>query len=1130
MELEMERLKVEKEKLENERLQLRLDRVREEESHRENMRNESDIQKRIQEETLMKIARMNAMNRVYHQHHEDVRANADNLNSKGETQRDNSGIKREMGRRDRQKQHELVTMFNTLQETDIKTRHKKQIRPNESKIMASTTKSSSLNSSVGGRIALGKNREDSDEKRQQQDLVFKLDVAEIDPTELVSLSTKMESKLKVLLKESLKDFVHRLDNFNSVCQNVLIGHLPEKMLSLNIEDPRRVEIASIRLFLQEGYEELLYNHIKLAQAKNVEKRVWMLIYKEIDEYQAYIRELKMAEEIWLQREDEKSLHLVRLEQGKQKQALQQGIADGLQFCGKILMNLWSSVENVNSDRQKLLIKTLQKLYIAMGDLHRYKAQHGPSSHKDDGLSLMGTTRAKATMFYKKAKFIDPYVGKAHNQLGVVSQQNGDLFLSAYHYCRAVSAVEPFPAQQNLLLLFEKCKSALNTKFPTTSKPASCVGWGSDVKREDYRTLNPNSSGRGRRRQDYEPDNRKKQQLSWEEVELRVIVLTGINYTQIDEGIFGKELEKLLWDLPKLLQQAVTRLQEFHSRFFLGGSVEILNNVNIVKQLNLKILRILILCIFNLYFNHSRRQKGENVHTEWANGSSMENAFSLFYNVMTILMQFVCLNACNCNNISSSKRNNTKGGEACCVTFEDFGRCGFGYPLSLALPAIDLGIFWLSAQSAEVSMHIPRNFVEQIIHFQNFLLRSIPQRYRDSSCNMNRNCKHTDSLDRLFSMIDARDEFCGEELVKKLTSTSRERFMKVMGLIDIRQNDSNTRQVLPIESDLEVEGFKPVEVAFQVELEEDANIVSQMERHFRMKELLALDLENSGVNWNVVERVVFSIRTLESIKQLPLDKLDLSNEVSHRKECIGMDHDEGNICLTQDEETSSIFHENEKYMTQQPESVSCLLSNTLAHADQNDYSSSDQSDVPPLLREDPQENRMDVETLSSNMSNEKDEIDDCALISTADNQAKVASDEDASVSRGFLNIGMSAMDGLMQEMSKKDLKRKEDEKQRQKQSVYHMKKSGGGGRSDLHFASSHGIQSHASSDLFPLIVIDASNVAMKHGMNKKFSCKGIELAIQFYKVRGHRVVCFMPEYYLSYENVAAKKAMLRVGRI
>jgi hypothetical protein len=126
--------------------------------------------------------------------------------------------------------------------------------------------------------------------------------------------------------------------------------------------------------------------------------------------------------------------------------------------------------------------------------------------------------------------------------------------------------------------------------------------------------------------------------------------------------------------------------------------------------------------------------------------------------------------------------------------------------------------------------------------------------------------------------------------------------------------------------------------------------------------------------------------------------------------------------------------------------------------------------------------------------------------------------------------MSAMDGLMQEMSKKDFKRKEDEKQRQRQSVSYMKKSGGGGRSDLHFASSHGIQSHASSDLFPLIVIDASNVAMKHGMNKNFSCKGIELAIQFYKVRGHRVVCFMPEYYLSYENVAAKKAMLRVGRI
>ena len=44
---------------------------------------------------------------------------------------------------------------------------------------------------------------------------------------------------------------------------------------------------------------------------------------------------------------------------------------------------------------------------------------------------------------------------------------------------------------------------------------------------------------------------------------------------------------------------------------------------------------------------------------------------------------------------------------------------------------------------------------------------------------------------------------------------------------------------------------------------------------------------------------------------------------------------------------------------------------------------------------------------------------------------------------------------------------------------------------------------------PLIVVDAPNVAMKHGMNEKFSCKGIKLVMDFFHTAGHKVVAFMP---------------------
>jgi len=47
----------------------------------------------------------------------------------------------------------------------------------------------------------------------------------------------------------------------------------------------------------------------------------------------------------------------------------------------------------------------------------------------------------------------------------------------------------------------------------------------------------------------------------------------------------------------------------------------------------------------------------------------------------------------------------------------------------------------------------------------------------------------------------------------------------------------------------------------------------------------------------------------------------------------------------------------------------------------------------------------------------------------------------------------------------------------------------------------------------LVVIDAPNVAMKHG-NRTFSTKGITLCVEYYQKRGHEVVAFLPEHYVN----------------
>jgi hypothetical protein len=63
---------------------------------------------------------------------------------------------------------------------------------------------------------------------------------------------------------------------------------------------------------------------------------------------------------------------------------------------------------------------------------------------------------------------------------------------------------------------------------------------------------------------------------------------------------------------------------------------------------------------------------------------------------------------------------------------------------------------------------------------------------------------------------------------------------------------------------------------------------------------------------------------------------------------------------------------------------------------------------------------------------------------------------------------------------------------------------------------------------PLIVIDAQNVAMKHGRDKLFSVKGIQIAVNYWVKNGHKVVCFLPEYLFDYEQVNKRKAEKKFG--
>jgi len=62
-----------------------------------------------------------------------------------------------------------------------------------------------------------------------------------------------------------------------------------------------------------------------------------------------------------------------------------------------------------------------------------------------------------------------------------------------------------------------------------------------------------------------------------------------------------------------------------------------------------------------------------------------------------------------------------------------------------------------------------------------------------------------------------------------------------------------------------------------------------------------------------------------------------------------------------------------------------------------------------------------------------------------------------------------------------------------------------------------------------IVIDASNVAMLHGVHEKFSVKGIELVVNHFKELGHDVVAMLPKYKSNPRQTDSRDTLLRMEK-
>ena len=51
--------------------------------------------------------------------------------------------------------------------------------------------------------------------------------------------------------------------------------------------------------------------------------------------------------------------------------------------------------------------------------------------------------------------------------------------------------------------------------------------------------------------------------------------------------------------------------------------------------------------------------------------------------------------------------------------------------------------------------------------------------------------------------------------------------------------------------------------------------------------------------------------------------------------------------------------------------------------------------------------------------------------------------------------------------------------------------------------------------------------MRHGKDMNFSCRGIQIAVQYWVKNGHKVICFLPEYLFNYDEINQKKKQLKL---
>ncbi|KAI8434951.1 hypothetical protein MSG28_003416 [Choristoneura fumiferana] len=202
------------------------------------------------------------------------------------------------------------------------------------------------------------------------------------------------------------------------------------------------EVMETRKFLQNALTKLLMSDLKYCQADNIEHNFWKILYY------TFIEKLRRSLPQVSAEEKPKVVKLINtiIEEGNTYfENLVHMLEKAYKFNTDDFINDNHVVPPKGLGYVGLALISVQKLYVFLGDLTRYREQVNETNNY-----------AKSKFWYTKAQQINPKNGRPYNQLAILAIYARRKLDAVYYYMRSLMSSNPFQsARESLISLFDE---------------------------------------------------------------------------------------------------------------------------------------------------------------------------------------------------------------------------------------------------------------------------------------------------------------------------------------------------------------------------------------------------------------------------------------------------------------------------------------------------------------------------------------------------------------------------------------------------------------------------------------------------------------------------------------------------